>query len=65
MSIEKRKTSFTCIKLKQQNIFGLAKIDTRNLVHSAIVSGKFWEAIGGKMSESRDYKVGTVCRWTK
>ena len=29
-------------------------------MHSAIVSGKFWEAIGGKISNSMDYKVGTA-----
>ena len=60
MSIEKRKTSFSCFKVKQQNIFGLALIDTRNLVHSAIVLGAFWESIGGKISSSKDYKVGTA-----
>ena len=31
-----------------------------NLVHSAIVSGEFWEAIDGKISNSMDYKVGTA-----
>ena len=30
--------SFACFKVKQRNIFGLALIDTGNLVHSAIVS---------------------------
>ena len=35
-------------------------IDTGNLVHSAIVSGEFWEAIGGKISNSMDDKVGTA-----
>ena len=60
LSIEKRKKSFARFKLKQGNIFGLALIDTGNLVHSAIVSGEFWEAIGGKMSVSRDYKVVTA-----
>ena len=35
-------------------MFGLALIDTGNLIHSAIVSGEFWEAIGGKMSKSMD-----------
>ena len=25
-----------------------------------IVSGEFWEAIGGKISNSMDYKVGTT-----
>ena len=34
--------------------------DTGNLVHSTIVSGEFWEAIGGKVSNSMDYKVGTA-----
>ena len=46
LSMEKRKTSFTCFKVKQQNIFGQALIDTGNLVHSAIVLGAFWESIG-------------------
>ena len=46
--------------MKQQHNFGLALIDTENLVHSAIV---FWEAIGGKMSKSMDYKVGTTSFW--
>ena len=48
------------IKVKQRNLFGLALIDMGNLVHSAIVSGEFWEAIGGKSSNSEDYKVGTA-----
>ena len=39
LSIEKKKTSFSGFKVKQQNIFGLALIDTGNLVHSAIVLG--------------------------
>ena len=29
-------------------------------MHSAIVSDKFWEAIGGKISNSMDYRVGTA-----
>ena len=52
--------TFARFKVKQQNIFGLALIDTGNLVHSAIVSGQFWEGIGGKMREYMDYKVGTA-----
>ena len=47
-------------KVKQQNIFGLVLIDTGDLVHSAIVLGEFWEALGDKMSKSMDYKVGTA-----
>ena len=60
LNVRKRKTSFPKFKEKQQNIFQLALIDTGNLVHSAIVSGEFWDAIGDKMRESIDYKVGTA-----
>ena len=66
MSIEKRKMSLVRFKVKQQNVFGVALIDTGNLVYSAIVSGVFWESIGGKISSSMDFKVGTAeCRWSK
>ena len=46
--------------MKQRNLFGLVLIDSGNLVHSAKVSGEFWEAIGGKISNSMDCKVGTA-----
>ena len=42
------------------DLFGISLIDTGNLLHSAIVLGEFWEAIGGKISNSMDYKVGTT-----
>ena len=57
LSVEKKKTRF---KVKPRNLIGPAIIDTGNLVHSAIVSGEFWEAIGGKISSSMDCKVGTA-----
>ena len=60
LSVEKEKTSYARFKVKQRNLFGLVLIDTRNLVHSAIVSGEFWEAIGRKISNSMDCKVGTA-----
>ena len=60
LSIEKRKTSFSRFKAKQRNLFGLALINTGNLVHSDIVSGEIWEAIGGKISNFMDYKAGTA-----
>ena len=52
----------SCINKEQQqiNLFGLALIDTGNLVHSAIDSGEFWEAIGEQISNSMDYAVGTA-----
>ena len=49
--------SFAQFKVKQRNLFGLALIKTGNLVHSMIVSGKFWELA---ISNSMDYKVGTA-----
>ena len=59
LRIQKKKISFACSKVKQRNIFGLALIDTGNLVHSVIVSGDFWESIGGKISSPMDHRVGT------
>ena len=58
--ITRKKTLYTRFKVKQRNLFGLALIDTGNLVHSAILSGEFWQAIGGKISNSMDCKVGTA-----
>ena len=60
MSVEKRKTSYAQFKVKQRNLFVLALIDKANLVHSAIVSGEFWEAIGGNIINSTDYKYGLL-----
>ena len=60
LNIQRKKTSFARFKVKQRNLFGLALIDTGNLVHSTIVSGEFWEAIVGIISNSMDYKVGTA-----
>ena len=60
MNIPRMKTITKRIKEKQRNLFGLALIDFGNLVHSALVSGEFWEAIGGKICNSIDYKVGTA-----
>ena len=47
-------------KVRQRNLFGLVLINTGNLVHSAIVSVEFGKAIGGKISNSMDYKVRTA-----
>ena len=46
--------------MKQRNLFRLSFIDTGHLVHFVIVSGEFSEAIGGQISNSMDYKVGTA-----
>ena len=39
---------------------GLGLIDAGSFVHSAMVSCEFWEAIGGQISNSMDYKVGSA-----
>ena len=60
LNVDQNKTSYARFKVKQRNIFGLALIDTGNLVHTSVVSGKFWEAIGGRINRTMDYKVGTA-----
>ena len=60
LSTKKKKASFACFKVKQRNIFGLELMNTGNLVHSAIVSGDFWESIGGNISKAMDHKVGAA-----
>ena len=54
------KPAYSRFKIKQKNIFGLALIDSGNLVHSSIVSAEFWDAIGGKLNQTMDYRVGTA-----
>ena len=54
------KPAYARFKIKQRNIFGLALIDSGNLVHSSIVSAEFWDAIGGKLNQTMDYRVGTA-----
>ena len=38
LNLDQKKTSYARFKVKQRNIFGLALIDTGNLVHTSIVS---------------------------
>ena len=40
LDTEQKKTSYARFKVKQRNIFGLALVDTGNLVHASIVSGE-------------------------
>ena len=48
LNVDQKKTSYARFKVKQRNIFGLVLINTGNLVHPSIVSGEFWDAIGGR-----------------
>jgi len=45
------KTSYVKFKLFKRDIYGLALVDTGNLVKGTLVSGEFWKTIGGKMLE--------------
>ena len=45
-----RKTLYVKFKLFQRDIYGLALVDTGNLVKGTLVSSEFWKMIGGKMS---------------
>ena len=45
------KTSYVKYKLIKPDIYGLALVDTGNLVKGTLVSSKFWDMIGGKMSK--------------
>ena len=56
----RKKSATARFKIKQRNIFGLALIDSGNLVHSSIVSAEFWDAIGEKLNQTMDYRVGTA-----
>ena len=39
------KTSYVKFKLFKRNIYGLALVDTGNLVKGTLVSSKFWKTI--------------------
>ena len=54
LNVDQKKTSYARFKVKQRNIFGLALIDTGNLVHPSIVSGE------SRINCTMDYKVGTA-----
>ena len=54
------KTSYVKFKLFKRNIFGLALVDTGNLVKGALVSSEFWQMIGGKMLEEGNARVHTA-----
>jgi len=41
-------------------IYGLALVDTGNLVTSTLVSKEFWETVKGKKSGTSNARVGTV-----
>ena len=57
---EDRRTSYVKYKLFKRDIYGLALVDTGNLVKGTLVSKEFWDTIGGKMLEKSNARVGTA-----
>ena len=55
-----RRTSYVKYKLFKRDIYGLALVDTGNLVKGTLVSKEFWDMIGGKMLEKSNARVGTA-----
>ena len=47
-------------KLFKRDIYGLALVDTGNLVKGTLMSSEFWKVIGGKMVEVSDARVNTA-----
>ena len=47
-------------KLFKRDIYGLALVDTGNLVKGTLVSSEFWKMIGGKMLEQSNVRVNTA-----
>ena len=47
-------------KLFKRDIYGLALVDTGNLVKGTLVFKEFWEMIGGNMSGKSNISVGTI-----
>ena len=47
-------------KLFKRDIYGLALVDTGNLVKGTLVSSEFWKMIGGKMLEQSNARVNTA-----
>ena len=57
---DNRKTSYVKFKYFKQDIYGLALVDTGNLVKGPLVSSEFWKMIGGKMLEESNARVNTA-----
>ena len=51
------KTSYVKFKLFKRDIYGLALVDTGNLVKGTLASSEFWKMIGGKMLEESNARV--------
>ena len=57
MERDDRKTSHVKFKLFKRDIYGLALVDTGNLVKGTLVSSEFWKMIGEKLLEESNARV--------
>ena len=57
---DKGNTAYARFKWFKRDIFGLALVDTGNLVKSTLVSKEFWDLMGGKVTVKCDLRVGTA-----
>ena len=46
--------------MQKRYIYGLALVDTGNLVRGTLVSSEFWDSIGGKIIEKSDTRGNTA-----
>ena len=56
---DKDNTAYARFKWFKHDIFGLALVDTGNLVKSTLVSKEFWDLMGGKVTVKCDLPFGT------
>ena len=57
---DKDNTVYGRFKWFKRYIFGLAQVDTGNLVKSTLESKEFWDLMGGKVTVKCDLLVGTA-----
>ena len=57
---DNRKTYYMKYKLFMRNVYGLALVDTGNIVKGTLLSKEFWELMKGKMSGNSNARVGTA-----
>ena len=52
--------AYARLKMFRREIYGLALVDTGNLVKATLVSKEFWDEISGDIEEQCNFRVGTA-----
>ena len=52
--------AYARFKIYRREIYGLALVDTGNIVRATLVSKKFWDEISGDIEEEWNFRVGTA-----